>query len=71
MTENVSYYTSIHPVDENIAHNLSALKMLKQEPAASLTCLNKQIVLFSRPRQLEPLPLTTKTQGPLLIKDCM
>lgn len=39
----------------------------------SLTSLNKQAVLFSHPRQLEPSPLTTKTQDPLFffIKDCV
>lgn len=31
---------------------------------AGPTSLNKQAVLFSRPRRLEPSPLTTKTQGP-------
>lgn len=31
----------------------------------SLTSLHKQAVLFSHPRQLEPSPLTTKTQDPL------
>lgn len=34
---------------------------------ASLTTLDKQTVLFSPPRQLEPLPTTAKTQGSLPI----
>lgn len=52
-----------HPL--HYSPEITSKILCKLTGPAGLTSLGKHAVFFSRPRQLEPSPLTTKTQGPL------